>query len=93
MNVMFHVYTVNLNIWLVTCTHRHPSLHPVQFCLWHGNNCNDIYCSLSISVGSLYVRKFFKEEAKTKAMEMVEDIRREFIHILMNVDWMDEKTK
>jgi predicted metalloendopeptidase len=44
-------------------------------------------------VGSLYVRKFFKEEAKTKAMEMVEDIRKEFIYILMNVDWMDEKTK
>lgn len=56
--------------------------------------CIDIVSGgLSISVGSLYVRKFFKEEAKTKAMEMVEDIRKEFIHILMNVDWMDEKTK
>jgi hypothetical protein len=25
-------------------------------------------------------------------MEMVDDIRKEFINILMNVDWMDEKT-
>lgn len=88
-----HVCTVNSIMWLVTGTHRLPSLLPVQFWLWHGDNCDDIYCSLSISVGSLYVRKFFKEEAKTKAMEMVEDIRKEFIHILMNVDWMDEKTK
>ncbi|XP_069690199.1 neprilysin-2-like [Periplaneta americana] len=56
--------------------------------------CIDIVSGgLSISVGSLYVRKFFKEEAKVKAMEMVEDIRNEFIDILMNVDWMDQKTK
>jgi predicted metalloendopeptidase len=39
------------------------------------------------------VRKFFKEEAKTTAMEMVDDIRKQFVNILMNVDWMDEKTK
>jgi predicted metalloendopeptidase len=56
--------------------------------------CIDIVSGgLSIPVGSLYVRKFFKEEAKTTAMEMVDDIRKEFINILMNVDWMDEKTK
>ena len=65
----------------VPCTHK------------HNGNSNGTYCSLSIPVGSLYVRKFFKEEAKTTAMEMVDDIRKEFINILMNVDWMDEKTK
>jgi predicted metalloendopeptidase len=59
----------------------------------YNSNSNGAYYSLSIPVGSLYVRKFFKEDAKTTAMEMVDDIRKEFINILMNVDWMDEKTK
>ncbi|PSN53889.1 Membrane metallo-endopeptidase-like 1 [Blattella germanica] len=56
--------------------------------------CIDIVTGgLSIAVGSLYVRKFFKEEAKSNAMEMVGNIREEFMHILKQVDWMDEKTR
>lgn len=49
--------------------------------------------SLSISVGSLYVKKYFKEEAKKNSQDMVEDIRAEFIKILKEVEWMDDVTK
>lgn len=49
--------------------------------------------SFSISVGALYVRKYFKEDAKKNAVEMVSDIRQEFMKILKTVDWMDEETR
>ncbi|XP_043263785.1 neprilysin-2 isoform X2 [Colletes gigas] len=49
--------------------------------------------SLAISVGALYVRKYFKEDAKKNAVEMVADIREEFTKILKKVDWMDEDTR
>ncbi|CAL1682614.1 unnamed protein product [Lasius platythorax] len=49
--------------------------------------------SMAISVGSMYVRKYFKEDAKKTALEMVEDIREEFTKILKKVEWMDEKTR
>ncbi|XP_067006028.2 neprilysin-2 isoform X2 [Anabrus simplex] len=56
--------------------------------------CIDIVAGgVSLSVGALYVRKYFKEDAKKNAMEMVENIRAEFIEILQNVDWMDDATK
>lgn len=43
--------------------------------------------------GALYVRKYFNEEARQNAIEMVADIRTEFEDILKKVDWMDEETK
>lgn len=49
--------------------------------------------SLSLSVGALYVRKYFNEESKKSAVEMVTDIRQEFQKILKKVDWMDEETR
>ncbi|XP_076162839.1 M13 family metallopeptidase neprilysin 2 isoform X1 [Ptiloglossa arizonensis] len=49
--------------------------------------------SLTISVGAMYVRKYFKENAKKNAVEMVADIRDEFTKILKKVDWMDEDTR
>lgn len=56
--------------------------------------CIDVSAgSLSIAAGALYVRKFFHEEARQNAKEMVADIREEFQDILHKVDWMDEKTK
>lgn len=56
--------------------------------------CVDIVSSgLSLSVGALYVRKYFNEDAKKNAEEMVNDIRKQFNRILNNVDWMDEITK
>ena len=44
-------------------------------------------------MGALYVRKYFGDEARQTAIEMVENIRDEFINILNDVDWMDEKTR
>ncbi|XP_015600086.1 neprilysin-2 isoform X3 [Cephus cinctus] len=56
--------------------------------------CVDIVSgSLSISVGALYVRKYFKEDAKKTAVEMVADIREEFTKILKKIEWMDEETR
>lgn len=48
--------------------------------------CVDIVSGgLAISVGSMYVRKYFKEDAKKTALEMVGDIREEFMKILKKV--------
>ncbi|KAJ8918489.1 hypothetical protein NQ315_008186 [Exocentrus adspersus] len=56
--------------------------------------CIDISAgSLSIASGALYVRKYFNEQARQNAKEMVADIRAEFLDILKNVEWMDEQTK
>ncbi|KAF4525127.1 hypothetical protein B566_EDAN005069 [Ephemera danica] len=56
--------------------------------------CVDIVSgSLSISTGALYVRKYFKEEAKKNALDMVEDIRAEFMKILKELEWMDDSTR
>ncbi|XP_046670651.1 neprilysin-2 isoform X2 [Homalodisca vitripennis] len=49
--------------------------------------------SLSLAVGSLYVKRFFKEDAKKNALEMVDNIREEMYKILKTVDWMDEETR
>ena len=49
--------------------------------------CVDIVSgSLSLSVGAMYVRKYFNEEAKKKAVEMVMDIRQQFNKILKQVN-------
>lgn len=49
--------------------------------------------SLSLAVGSLYVKRFFKQEAKKNALEMVDNIREEMYKILQTVDWMDNETR
>lgn len=49
--------------------------------------------SLANAVGSMYVRKYFQEDAKQSALEMVHDIRSEFDAILDKIDWMDPNTK
>ncbi|KAL1449213.1 hypothetical protein WDU94_000430 [Cyamophila willieti] len=49
--------------------------------------------SFSLAIGSLYVRKYFKEEAKSNAVEMVQLIREEMYKILGTIDWMDDKTR
>ena len=41
----------------------------------------------------MYVRKHFKEEAKEAMTEMVRDIRKEFDHILDDLEWMDDSTR
>ncbi|XP_038121738.1 neprilysin-2 isoform X1 [Culex quinquefasciatus] len=56
--------------------------------------CVDITSgSLPISVGSLYIRKYFREESKRAALDMVNDIKAVFVGILKKVDWMDEITR
>nr|CAD7261573.1 unnamed protein product [Timema shepardi] len=56
--------------------------------------CVDIVAGgVSLSVGSLYVRRYFHEEAKKSAMEMVQDIRNQFLDILKTIDWMDDETR
>ncbi|KAK9722859.1 Peptidase family M13 [Popillia japonica] len=59
--------------------------------------CIDIVAgSLSNAAGALYalyVRKYFHEDARQNAKEMVADIRAEFKEILRKVDWMDDKTR
>ncbi|KAK5647015.1 hypothetical protein RI129_005479 [Pyrocoelia pectoralis] len=56
--------------------------------------CVDIASgSMSIAAGALYVRKYFHEEARQNAIEMVSDIRSEFIDILKKVEWMDNVTR
>lgn len=49
--------------------------------------------SLANAIGAMYVRKYFQENAKSAALEMVADIRHEFEKILQDIDWMDESTK
>ena len=39
------------------------------------------------------VQKYFKEDSKKTALEMVQDIRHEFDTILKEIDWMDEDTR
>lgn len=48
---------------------------------------------MPISVGALYVRKYFSEKSRKAAIDLVENIRHEFIDILQNVTWMDETTR
>ncbi|XP_058061822.1 neprilysin-2 isoform X1 [Anopheles bellator] len=49
--------------------------------------------SLPISVGALYIRKYFREDSKRAALDMVNDIKAVFVDILKKVDWMDEVTR
>lgn len=44
-------------------------------------------------MGALYVRKYFSEEARRAAFDLVEDVRGAFIDILNEVAWMDENTR
>ncbi|XP_011705804.1 PREDICTED: phosphate-regulating neutral endopeptidase-like, partial [Wasmannia auropunctata] len=48
---------------------------------------------LYISVESMYVRKYFKEDAKKIVLEMANDVKQEFTMILKKADWINEETK
>ncbi|KAE8748157.1 hypothetical protein FOCC_FOCC005160 [Frankliniella occidentalis] len=49
--------------------------------------------SMSLSIGSLYVRRYFKEDSKRAALEMVNNIRQEMYKVLKSVPWMDDATR
>lgn len=48
---------------------------------------------VTFAVGYMYVKKHFGNEAKAKAISIVENIREEFRKELSEVDWIDEETK
>lgn len=48
---------------------------------------------LSAAVGALYIRKYFRPEAKLIARDMVNQIRLEFKEMLRKNTWMDPETK
>lgn len=41
----------------------------------------------------MYVRKYFQEDARQAANEMVKDIRSVFAEILDELEWMDDETR
>ena len=49
--------------------------------------------SLGVAVGSLYVRNYFDEDSRKIALDLVEEIRKEFLNIVDENTWMDEETK
>jgi len=49
--------------------------------------------SLANAVGSLYVNKYFKQDSKEAAVDMVKMIRKEFMRMLRDVDWMEDEPK
>uniref|UniRef100_A0A224X7X4 Putative m13 family peptidase n=1 Tax=Panstrongylus lignarius TaxID=156445 RepID=A0A224X7X4_9HEMI len=49
--------------------------------------------SVTYAVGSLYVKKFFKQESKKNALELVQRIRDEMYKTLQTIDWMDDETR
>jgi predicted metalloendopeptidase len=49
--------------------------------------------SLANAVGSLYVKKYFDEDSRKTAIDMVNRIKIQFEIILDDVKWMDGKTK
>lgn len=56
--------------------------------------CTDVISNrLPAAVGSLYIKRYFSSDAKDEALNMVENIKREFNKTLMTVDWMDSKTR
>lgn len=48
---------------------------------------------MPIAVGALYVRKYFGEESRREAIDVVDTIRNEFENTLSQVTWMDAGTK
>lgn len=41
----------------------------------------------------MYVRKYFDDDTKQRSIELVNNIREEFINILQDVSWMDNDTR
>ncbi|XP_063701659.1 neprilysin-2-like [Culicoides brevitarsis] len=56
--------------------------------------CSDITLSkLPNAVSAMYVRRYFNEESKKNALEMVDGIKQEFKNVLESVKWMDDDTR
>lgn len=48
---------------------------------------------MPISVGALYVRKFFNEDSRRAAIDLEENVRAKFIDFLGTLSWMDGATR
>lgn len=56
--------------------------------------CTDLVTSnFEIAVSALYVRKYFNQDSKAVALEMVNTIKDEFEQILKKISWMDDATR
>ena len=49
--------------------------------------------SLPHAVGSIYVKKYFDEDSRKIALNLVREIKKQFMNILDENQWMDEETK
>lgn len=52
-----------------------------------------IICSLTVSVGALYVQKYFDETSKKTSEHLVKAIHEEILRTLQTISWMDRNTK
>lgn len=52
-----------------------------------------VLTEMPVIIGSMYSRRFFDEEARKEAIEMVEMIKKEFETVLMTETWMDSVTR
>lgn len=59
----------------------------------HRSLLSTTFFRLSISVGALYIRKYFSEESRSAAIDMVNNIREEYNEILTKIDWMANDTR
>lgn len=48
---------------------------------------------MPIVLGSMYARRYFNEQAKKEAVNMIEMIKNEFENVLISANWMDPTTK
>ncbi|XP_035220300.1 neprilysin-2-like isoform X2 [Stegodyphus dumicola] len=57
-------------------------------------SCFDfIYENFELIVNSMYMRHYFPEESKNTALQIVTYVQNEYLNMLENIDWMDEKSK
>ncbi len=52
-----------------------------------------INSNIGEALGQIYVKKYFKPEAKAKILELIENMRAAFSNRMTNLDWMSEPTK
>lgn len=52
-----------------------------------------VQSTFQVALSAMYVRKYFKQDAKKSALEMVNEIKAEFEGILKTVTWMGDTTK
>ena len=54
---------------------------------------NEVDNSLGQALGQLYVKKYFSEDAKKRALELVNNLQKAFAARIEKLDWMSDSTK